>query len=427
MPLRFTSPTPPNNLIKMLKALKISYQKIGIQPVQITIDNGHVHSTYATKEPLSSEQAEGLLNSLEPDTVVEILENASTQIALTVVEQLPSTAILDIGSGLQKRRAMHLKKWQSHCELLVNLPPQSRVLLRKDLSGIVKDHVSIGSITGCFHERSINLIIDNDFKRANIGLIDLSPDCAVVLNDFRPKPDDATYAALGENITIRLFDVTQLSVAHCKRLRAIIEQRNILSENDVVHVKCKTKEQWNQFEDLPGVTLTMTGVIKYNPPRNIGNDAHLLLNLFRSPTPSPDSVSELVIEDEASKPARLEQQRPIIDLTEDDEMDERYEPAQHKRQQHKRQKLTIDLTGNDEIDVPSERVEQKRQRLTVDLTGDDRIIDALMLEQSTLNRDHKTITPGRLPIDRNMSDPFDEDDYDEPFDDDSGLIPRRPS
>ena len=427
MPLRFTSPTPPNNLIETLKALKISYQKIGIQPVQITIDNGHVHSSYATKEPLSPEQTEGLLNSLEPDTVVEILENASTQIALTVMEQLPSTAILDIGSGLQKRRAPHLKKCQSHCELLVNLPPQSRVLLRKDLSGILRDHISIGAITGRFHERSISVIIDNDFKRANIGLIDLSPDCAVIFNDFRPKPDDATYAALGENKTIRLFDVTQLSVAHCERLRAIIEQRNILSENDVVHVKCKTKEQWNQFEDLPGVTLTMTGVIKYNPPRNIGNDAHLLLNLFRSRTPSPYSVSELVIEDEASKPARLEQQRPIIDLTEDDEMDERYEPAQHKRQ-----KLTIDLTGDDEIDVPSEHVEQKRQRLTVDLTGDDRIIDALMLEQSTLNRDHKTITPGRLPIDRNMPDPFDEDDYDEdyydePFDDDSGLIPRRPS
>ena len=426
MPLRFTSPTPPNNLIETLKALKISYQKIGVQPVQITIDNGHVHSSYATKEPLSSEQTEGLLNSLEPDTVVEILENASTQIALTVMEQLPSTAILDIGSGLQKRRAPHLKKCQSHCELLVNLPPQSRVLLRKDLSGIVKDHVSIGAITGRFHERSISVIIDNDFKRANIGLIDLSPDCAVILNDFRPKPDDATYAALGENITIRLFDVTQLSVAHCERLRAIIEQRIIQSENDVVHVKCKTKEQWNQFEDLPGVTLTMTGVIKYNPPRNIGNDAHLLLNLFRSRTPSPDSVSELAIEDEASKPAKPKQQMPIIDLTEDDEMDERYEPAQHKRQQHKRQKLTIDLTGN-EIDVPSEHVEQKRQRLTIDLTGDDRIIDALKLEQSPLNRDHRTITPGRLPIDRNMPDPFDEDDYDEPFDDDIGLIPRRSS
>lgn len=364
MPLRFTSPTSPDKLIEALNQLEITYRKVGTQPVQITIDFGHVNSSNATKAPLLPNHAQHLLNCLVPDTVVEILETASSSLAFTVMGNLPATAILDIGAGLQRPRNLSLQKIEPHCVWLDELPERSRVLLRKDLKPSNHHETSIFDLTKRFHKRSIGVIIEHDFKVANIELINLSPDCSIILNDHRPKPADATYATLGENKSIRYFDVTELSADHCQRLRAIIEQRNIQSENDVVQVKCGTKEQWNLFDDLPGVTLVMTGKMKHNPPRNIGDDAHLLLHLFRPRTPSPDHVSEPAIEDELSEPAMHEQQNPIVDLTGDDEIDKRYQPAQHQGQ-----KITIDLTEEEapsddltEEEAPSEHAKSKRRR-----------------------------------------------------------------
>jgi hypothetical protein len=369
MPLRFTSPTSPDRLIEALNQLKITYRKVGTQPVQITIDIGHVNSSNATKAPLLSSHALYLLNCLVPDTVVEVLEEASSSLAFTVMGDLPATAILDIGPGLQRPRKLSYQKTEPHCIWLDELPERSRVLLRKDLiKQCNHKETSIFDFTKRFHKRSIGVIIDNDFKLANIESINLSPDCSIILNDHRPSPDDATYAALGKNISIRNFDVTELSAElsadYCKRLRAIIEQRNIQSESDVVQVKCGKKEQWNLFDDLPGVTLVMSGKMKHNPPRNIGDDALLLLNLFRSRTPSPDHVSEPAIEDELSEPAMHEQQNPIVDLTGDDDIDKRYQPAQHQGQ-----KITIDLTEEEapsedltEDEAPSEHAKSKRRR-----------------------------------------------------------------
>jgi hypothetical protein len=387
MPLRFTSPTSPDRLIEALNQLKITYRKVGTQPVQITIDIGHVNSSNATKAPLLSSHALYLLNCLVPDTVVEVLEEASSSLAFTVMGDLPATAILDIGTGLQRPRKLSYQKTEPHCIWLDELPERSRVLLRKDLIKQCNDkETSIFDFTKRFHKRSIGVIIEHDFKLANIESINLSPDCSIILNDHRPKPTDATYAALGENKSIRYFDVTKLSAGHCQRLRAIIEQRNIQSENDVVQVKCGTKEQWNLFDDLPGITLVMTLKMKHNPPRNIGDDAHnpprnigddahnpprnigddahLLLHLFRTRTQSPDHVSEPAIEDELSEPAMHEQQNPIVDLTGDDEIDKRYQPAQHQGQ-----KITIDLTEEEapsedltEDEAPSEYAKSKRRR-----------------------------------------------------------------
>ena len=91
-----------------------------------------------------------------------------------------------------------------------------------------------------------------------------------------------------------------------------------------------TKEQWNLFDDLPGITLVMTWKMKHNPPRNIGDDAHLALHLFRPRTPSPDHVSEPAIENELSEPAKHEQQNPIIDPTEDEA------PSEHAKSKRRR-------------------------------------------------------------------------------------------
>ena len=365
MPLRFTSPTSPDQLIEALNQLKITYRKVGTQPVQITIDSGHVNSSNATKAPLLSSHALYLLNCLVPDTVVEVLEEASSDLAFTVMGDLPATAILDVGAGLQRQRKLSYQKIEPHCIWLDELPERSRVLLRKDLiKQCNHKETSIFDFTKRFHKHSIGVIFEHDFKLANIESINISPDCSIILNDHRPKPTDATYAALGENKSIRYFDVTELSAGHCQRLRAIIEQRNIQSENDVVQVKCGTQEQWNLFDDLPGVTLVMTWKMKHNPPRNIGDDAHLLLHLFRPRTPSPNHVSEPAIENELSEPAKHEQQNPIVDLTGDDEIDKRYQPAQHQGQ-----KITIDLTEEEapsedltEDEAPSEYAKSKRRR-----------------------------------------------------------------
>ena len=345
MPLRFTSPTPPNQLIEALNQLDITYRKMGTQPVQITIDIGHVNSNNAIKAPLLPRHAQYLLKYLVPDTVVEILETASSELAYTVMADLPITAILDVGAGLQRQRDPSLKRLEPHCIWLDELPERSRVLLRKDLiKQCNHKETSIFDFTKRFHKHSIGVIFEHDFKLANIESINISPDCSIILNDHRPKPDDATYAALGKNKSIRFFDVTELSAIHCQRLRAIIEQRNIHSENDVVQVKCGTKEQWNLFDDLPGVTLVMTGKMKHNPPRNIGDDALLLLNLFRSRTPSPDNVSESAIEDELAGPAKQEQLKTIVNLTGD---------------LHQGEKIIIDLT---EDEAPSEYAKSKRRK-----------------------------------------------------------------
>ena len=215
MPLRFTSPTSPDRLIEALNQLKITYRKVGTQPVQITIDSGHVNSSNATKAPLLSSHA--LSSELLSTRVVEVLEASSS--CFTVMGDLPATAILDIGPGLERPRKLSYQKIEPHCIWLDELPERSRVLLRKDLiKQCNHKETSIFDFTKRFHKRSIGVIIEHDFKLANIESINLSPDCSIILNDHRPKPTDATYAALGENKSIRYFDVTKLSAGHCHGL-----------------------------------------------------------------------------------------------------------------------------------------------------------------------------------------------------------------
>ncbi|HAV94065.1 MAG TPA: hypothetical protein DCW33_04255, partial [Proteobacteria bacterium] len=227
MPIRFTSPTYPAALIKMLNEHVIGLDKKGRDPgpYQITVKGAHAQARGAGMPPLTSAQTKDLLKSLETDTVVEILDIASTEIASTVVKQLPNNAILDIGKGLQNQPHSAMKQDQPHCTLLGGLPRESRVLLRKDLSDKLKDqNVSISAITSRFHGKLIGVVIDPDnVKPMNpdkIASINLSSDCFVYLNDALP---DKIIIALGKNQSIRNFDVTQLSVSNCKNLQLSLD------------------------------------------------------------------------------------------------------------------------------------------------------------------------------------------------------------
>ena len=258
MPIRFTSPTYPAALIKTLNDHHIGLDKKGRGPYQITVKSAHAQARGAGMPALTSEQTKDLLNSLETDTVVEILDIASTKIASTVVEQLPSNAILDIGKGLQRMTNSAVKQDKPHCTLLGSLPRESRVLLRKDLSDKLKDqNVSIRAITSRFHGKLIGVVIDPDMNPGNIASINLSSDCFVYLNDALP---DKIIKALGMNKNIHNFDVTQLSGDNCRKL-----QKNIEGRDHIVELRCKTAEQRDVFHDKPGVTILMPWAIQRNP------------------------------------------------------------------------------------------------------------------------------------------------------------------
>ncbi len=278
MPIRFTSPTYPAALIKTLNDHHIGLDKKGRGPYQITVKSAHAQAIGAGMPALTSEQTKDLLNSLETDTVVEILDYASTEIASTVVEQLPSNAILDIGKGLQRMPNRAVKQDQPHCTLLGELPSGSRVLLRKDLTDRLKDtNVSISAITSRFHGKLIGVVIDSDnvkpMKPDQIASINLSSDCFVYLND---EMSDEVITALGKNQSIRNFDVTQLSGDNCRKLQKDIEGRD-----HIVELRCKTAEQRDVFHDKPGVTILMPWVIQRNPLTKVSDAALALLGLQR--------------------------------------------------------------------------------------------------------------------------------------------------
>ena len=322
MPIRFTSPTYPAALIKTLNDHHIGLDKKGRGPYQITVKSAHAQAIGAGMPALTSEQTKDLLNSLETDTVVEILDIASTKIASTVVEQLPSNAILDIGKGLQRMPNSAVKQDKPHCTLLGSLPRESRVLLRKDLSDKLKDqNVSISAITSRFHGKLIGVVIDPDnvkpMNSDKIASINLSSDCFVYLNDALPDMiiialgknqsirnfdvtqlsvsncknlqlsldcfvylkdamSDEVITALGMNQSIRNFDVTQLSVSNCEKLQGIIEGRD-----HIVELRCNTAEQRDVFHNKPGVTILMPGAIQSNPLAKDSDAALALLGLQR--------------------------------------------------------------------------------------------------------------------------------------------------
>lgn len=347
MPLRFTSPTYPAALITMLNDHDIGLDKKGRDPgpYQITVKSAHAQARNTGKLPLTSKQTKDLLNSLETDTVVEILDYASTEIASTVVKQLPSKAILDIGKDLQNKPDSSVKKDQPHCTLLGDLPPGSRVLLRKDLTDRLKDtNVSISAITSRFHGKLIGVFIDPDkakpMKPDNIASINLSSDCFVYLNDAL---SDKIITALGMNQSIRNFDVTQLSGSNCEKLQKIIEGRD-----HIVELRCNTAEQRHVFHNKPGVTILMPGAIQSNPLSKDRDAALALLDLQiqdekegpdnpqaqpvtlsrKSRLPSPDSVVKDIHDDTPSEHANNKKQRRmsvtpdhVIDLTGDKESD----------------------------------------------------------------------------------------------------------
>ena len=318
MPIRFTSPTYPAALIKTLNDHHIGLDKKGRGPYQITVKSAHAQARGAGMPALTSEQTKDLLNSLETDTVVEILDIASTKIASTVVEQLPSNAILDIGKGLQRMTNSAVKQDKPHCTLLGSLPRESRVLLRKDLSDKLKDqNVSIRAITSRFHGKLIGVVIDPDMNPGNIASINLSSDCFVYLNDALP---DKIIIALGKNQSICNFDVTQLSGSNCEKLQLGLDcsvylkdamsdevitalgmnknirnfdvtqlsgdncrklQKNIEGRDHIVELRCKTAEQRDVFHDKPGVTILMPWAIQRNPLTKDSDAALALLGLQR--------------------------------------------------------------------------------------------------------------------------------------------------
>ena len=318
MPIRFTSPTYPAALIKTLNDHHIGLDKKGRGPYQITVKSAHAQARGAGMPALTSEQTKDLLNSLETDTVVEILDIASTKIASTVVEQLPSNAILDIGKGLQRMTNSAVKQDKPHCTLLGSLPRESRVLLRKDLSDKLKDqNVSIRAITSRFHGKLIGVVIDPDMNPGNIASINLSSDCFVYLNDALP---DKIIIALGKNQSICNFDVTQLSGSNCEKLQLGLDcsvylkdamsdevitalgmnknirnfdvtqlsgdncrklQKNIEGRDHIVELRCKTAKQRDVFHDKPGVTILMPWAIQRNPLAKDSDAALALLGLQR--------------------------------------------------------------------------------------------------------------------------------------------------
>ena len=286
MSIRFTSPTHLDALIKMLNSLRIGYEKLGDNsleisyladsPYRIAVFDGPERpprlESFLVEAPKNIRVA--ILESIEPDTVIEIQANTSTFFAETVVRSLPSGAILDIGHNLQIGQDSNVGRFSPICTALKDLPIGSRVRLRSSLRRLKKTiPSSIYAITSSFHGKLIGVIIDPDMTPGNIASINLSSDCFVYLDDAL---SDKIIKALGMNKNIRNFDVTQLSDDNCKKLREIIEGRD-----HIVELRCKTAGQRDVFHDKPGVTILMPWAIQRNPLAKDSDAALALLGLQR--------------------------------------------------------------------------------------------------------------------------------------------------
>ena len=286
MSIRFTSQTHPDALIKMLNSLRIRYEKLGVNsleisyladsPYRIAVFDGPERpprlESFLVEAPKNIRVA--ILESIEPDTVIEIQANTSTFLAETVVRSLPSGAILDIGHNLQIGQDSNVGRFSPICTALKDLPIGSRVRLRSSLRRLNKSHrSSIYAITSSFHGKLIGVSIDPDMNPGNIASINLSSDCFVYLDDAL---SDKIIKALGMNKNIRNFDVTQLSGNNCKKLQEIIEGRD-----HIVELRCKTAEQRDVFHNKPGVTILMPGAIQRNPLTKDSDAALALLDFQR--------------------------------------------------------------------------------------------------------------------------------------------------
>ncbi|HAV94066.1 MAG TPA: hypothetical protein DCW33_04260 [Proteobacteria bacterium] len=348
MSIRFTSQTHPDALIKMLNSLRIRYEKLGVNsleisyladsPYRIAVFDGPERpprlESFLVEAPKNIRVA--ILESIEPDTVIEIQANTSTFLAETVVRSLPSGAILDIGHNLQIGQDSNVGRFSPICTALKDLPIGSRVRLRSSLRRLNKSHrSSIYAITSSFHGKLIGVSIDPDMNPGNIASINLSSDCFVYLDDAL---SDKIIKALGMNKNIRNFDVTQLSGNNCKKLQEIIEGRD-----HIVELRCKTAEQRDVFHNKPGVTILMPGAIQRNPLTKDRNAALALLDLQRrnemeepddpqaqsvtpsrkSRLPSPDSIGDHIHEDASSdsEHANNKRQRRMIVTPEQEESD----------------------------------------------------------------------------------------------------------
>ena len=348
MSIRFTSPTHLDELIKMLNSLRIGYKKLGDNsleisdladsPYRIAVFDGPERpprlESFLVEAPKNIRVA--ILESIEPDTVIEIQANTSTFFAETVVRSLPSGAILDIGHDLQIGQDSNVGRFSPICTALKDLPIGSRVRLRSSLRRLKKTiPSSIYAITSSFHGKLIGVIIDPDMTPGNIASINLSSDCFVYLDDAL---SDKIIKALGMNKNIRNFDVTQLSDDNCKKLREIIEGRD-----HIVELRCKTAGQRDVFHDKPGVTILMPWAIQRNPLAKDSDAALALLGLQRqnnmegsddpqaqyvtpsrkSRLPSPDSIGDHIHEDASSdsEHANNKRQRRRIVTPEQEESD----------------------------------------------------------------------------------------------------------
>ena len=348
MSIRFTSPTHLDELIKMLNSLRIGYKKLGDNsleisdladsPYRIAVFDGPERpprlESFLVEAPKNIRVA--ILESIEPDTVIEIQANTSSFLAETVVRSLPSGAILDIGHNLQIGQDSNVGRFSPICTALKDLPIGSRVRLRSSLRRLKKTiPSSIYAITSSFHGKLIGVIIDPDMTPGNIASINLSSDCFVYLDDAL---SDKIIKALGMNKNIRNFDVTQLSDDNCKKLREIIEGRD-----HIVELRCKTAGQRDVFHDKPGVTILMPWAIQRNPLAKDSDAALALLGLQRqnnmegsddpqaqyvtpsrkSRLPSPDSIGDHIHEDASSdsEHANNKRQRRRIVTPEQEESD----------------------------------------------------------------------------------------------------------
>ena len=235
MSIRFTSPTHLDALIKMLNSLRIGYEKLGDNsleisdladsPYRIAVFDGPERpprlESFLVEAPKNIRVA--ILESIEPDTVIEIQANTSSFLAETVVRSLPSGAILDIGHNLQIGQDSNVGRFSPICTALKDLPIGSRVRLRSSLRRLKKTiPSSIYAITSSFHGKLIGVIIDPDMTPGNIASINLSSDCFVYLDDAL---SDKIIKALGMNKNIRNFDITQLSVDNREELQKIEKLR----------------------------------------------------------------------------------------------------------------------------------------------------------------------------------------------------------
>jgi hypothetical protein len=351
MSIRFTSPTHLDALIKMLNSLRIGYEKLGDNSLEISYlaDSPYRIAVFdGTERPprLESFLVEApknirvaILESIEPDTVIEIQANTSSFFAETVVRNLPSGAILDIGHNLQIGQDSNVGRFSPICTALKDLPIGSRVRLRSSLRRLNKRHQSsIYAITSSFHGKLIGVFIDPDMNPDKIPSINLSSDCFVYLEDAL---SDKIIKALGMNKNIHNFDVTQLSAdnkASCEKLR-----ENIKGRDHIVELRCNTAKQRDVFDNKPGVTILMPLAIQRNPLTK-DQDRFAALALLdlqnemeepddpqaqsvtpsrKSRLPSPDSIGDHIYEDASSdsEHANNKRQRRRIVTPEQEELD----------------------------------------------------------------------------------------------------------